>query len=173
MKPSTRRQLTRIKPKLRSGELVMSGTEDMAGLNSRELAAEIVAAFVSHNSLPVAELPALIASVEAALRGLSGHVPTASAMEKREPAVPIKKSVTPHYLICLDDGKQFQSLKRHLRTLGMTPEEYRAKWGLPESYPMVAPNYAAKRSELALKSGLGQAHRKAAAKPGRKPKASG
>jgi predicted transcriptional regulator len=153
----------------------MSGIGDTEELNSKKLAAEIVAAFVSHNSVPVTELPALIASVDAALRGLAGSAPAAAETEKREPAVPIKKSLTPDYLICLDDGKQFQSLKRHLRTLGMTPEEYRTKWGLPESYPMVAPNYAAKRSELALKSGLGQTRRKASgsgATRGRKPKAS-
>jgi predicted transcriptional regulator len=155
----------------------MSGTEDMEELNSKELAAQIVAAFVSHNSLPVAELPELIASVDTALRGLAGQVPTVAKLEKREPAAPLKKSITPDYLICLDDGKHFKSLKRHLATLGMTPDNYRAKWGLPESYPMVAPNYAAQRSALALKSGLGQARSKeaseSAATRGRKPRASG
>ncbi len=148
----------------------MSETEGAGKLNPKELVAEIVAAFVSHNSLPVAELPGLIASVDAALRGLVGSVPIAADTEKPTPAVPIKKSITPDYLICLDDGMKFQSLKRHLATLGMTPDEYRAKWGLPESYPMVAANYAAKRSELAKGMGLGQV-RKAAAKRSRKPKA--
>lgn len=136
-------------------------------LDSVELAAGIVAAFVSHNSLPMAELPALIASVEAALRGLATAA-AAPAEEKPEPAVPVKKSITPEYLICLDDGKKFQSLKRHLSALGMTPDDYRAKWGLPADYPMVAPNYAAKRSALARDMGLGK--KAPQAKRGRKPK---
>ncbi len=95
----------------------MSKTEGAGELNSKGLVAEIVAAFVSHNSIPVAELPGLIASVDTALRGLVGRVPTAAEIEKPTPAVPTKKSVTPGYLICLDDGMKFQSLKRHLRTL--------------------------------------------------------
>ncbi len=149
----------------------MSETKGAGELDSKELVAEIVAAFVSHNSLPVAELPGLIVSVDAALRGLAGSAPTAAATERPTPAVPIKKSITPDYLICLDDGMKFQSLNRHLRTLGMTPNEYRAKWGgLASDYPMVAANYAAKRSELAKGMGLGQI-RKAEAKRGRKPKA--
>ncbi len=148
----------------------MSEIEGAGELNSKELVAEIVAAFVSHNSLPVAELPGLIASVDAALRGLVGGAPTATQIEKPTSAAPIKKSITPDYLICLDDGMKFKSLKRHLRTLGMTPDEYRAKWGLASDYPMVAANYAAKRSHLAKSMGLGQV-RKAAAKAGRKPKA--
>ncbi len=147
----------------------MSQTEGAGELNSKELVAEIVAAFISHNSLPVAELPALIASVDAALRGLTGGAQTAAETEKPAPAVPIKKSITPGYLICLDDGMKFKSLKRHLKTLGMTPETYRAKWGLPGDYPMVAANYAAQRSDLAKSMGLGQT-RKAAAKRGRKSK---
>ncbi len=149
----------------------MSESEGAGELDPKELVAEIVAAFVSHNSLPVAELPGLIASVDAALRGLVGHAPTAAEAEKPTPAVPIKKSVTPDYLICLDDGMKFKSLKRHLATLGMTPDEYRAKWGLAPDYPMVAANYAAQRSNLAKSMGLGQARKTAAAKRGRKPKA--
>ncbi len=149
----------------------MSETEAAGGLDSKELVAEIVAVFVSHNSLPVAELPALIASLDTALRGLIGRAPTAAEAEKPTPAVPIKKSITPDYLVCLDDGMKFQSLKRHLRTLGMTPDEYRAKWGLASDYPMVAANYAAKRSNLAKSMGLGQVRKTAAAKRGRKPKA--
>ncbi len=105
----------------------MSETEGAGEFNSKELVAEIVAAFVSHNSLPVAELSGLIASVDEAVRGLVGRAPTATVTEKPTPAVPIKKSITPDYLICLDDGMQFKSLKRHLATLGMTPDEYRAK----------------------------------------------
>ncbi len=147
----------------------MSESEAAGELDPKELVAEIVAAFVSHNSLPVAELPGLIASADAALRGLIGRAPTAAEAEKPTPAVPIKKSITPDYLVCLDDGMKFQ--KRHLRTLGMTPDEYRAKWGLASDYPMVAANYAAKRSNLAKSMGLGQVRKTASAKRGRKPKA--
>ncbi len=150
----------------------MSEIEGAAELNLMELAAEIVAAFVSHNSLPVAELPGLIASVDTALRGLVGRAPTAEETEKPTPAVPVKKSVTPDYLICLDDGKRFKSLRRHLAVLGMTPDEYRAKWGVAADYPMVAANYAAKRSDLAKGMGLGQARKTGAARRDRKPKAS-
>lgn len=143
--------------------------------NSIELAAEIVAAFVSHNSLPAGDLPSLIASVHASLRGLSNGAPVGQPEEKREPAVSVRKSITPEYLICLDDGKKFKSLRRHLATLGMTPDQYRAKWGLPPDYPMVAPNYAAQRSELAKSMGLGQKRKRAATAKtsGRKPKAAG
>jgi predicted transcriptional regulator len=130
-----------------------------------ELAAEIVAAYVANNSLPVAELPSLIASVDAALRGLSNGAVVAQPAEKPTPAVPVRKSITPDYLICLDNGKKFQSLKRHLAKLGMTPDEYRAKWGLAPDYPMVAPNYAARRSELAKSMGLGQTRQKEAPPP--------
>ncbi len=116
-----------------------------------------MAAFVANNSLPIGELPALIYSVHAALAGVSaGGAAAAPAVEKKEPAVSIRKSITPDYLVCLDDGKKFKSLRRHLATLGMTPDEYRAKWSLGVDYPMVAPNYAAQRSELAKRSGLGQ-----------------
>jgi len=153
--------------------LITSDAAASDSIDTKELAASIVAAFVSHNSLPVAELPALIAAVDAALRGLGDGAPAAVAEEKPTPAVSIRKSLTPDYLICLDDGKQFKSLRRHLATLGMTPDEYRAKWGLPPDYPMVAPNYAAQRSTLAKSMGLGQARKKAAPAPrGRRPKAS-
>ncbi len=126
--------------------------------NSIELAADVVAAYVSHNSLPANELPALIQSVQAAFIGLAGGAvqATAPAAEVREPAVSIKKSITPDFMICLEDGKKFKSLKRHLRGLGLTPQQYRAKWGLPADYPMVAPNYAALRSEMAKGIGLGK-----------------
>ena len=87
---------------------------------------------------------------------------TAPQVEKKEPAVSIRKSITPDFLVCLDDGKKFKSLRRHLATLGMTPDQYRAKWGLPSDYPMVAPNYAAARSQLAKQSGLGQLRKNAA-----------
>lgn len=127
--------------------------------NQRDLvrmAAEIAAAYVSANPVPAQELPALIRTVHTALLDVSGV--TAVAPESAlEPAVSIKKSVTADYIICLEDGKKFKSLKRHLRTrYAMTPEEYRTKWGLPHDYPMVAPNYAKERSNLAKRMGLGQ-----------------
>lgn len=130
-----------------------------------ELIAGIVSAFVAHNSVPVSELPALIASTHAALTGLGKEV-VAAVEDKPTPAVSIKKSVTPDFLICLEDGKKFKSLKRHLNTqYGMTPDQYRAKWGLSADYPMVAPAYAQARSNLAKKMGLGQQRRKPAAAP--------
>ena len=129
--------------------------------NTIELAADIVSAFVSNNSVPVAELPALIGNVHAALTGLANGA-VEKPQEDLRPAVSIKKSVQPDYIVCLDDGRKFKSLKRHLRTTyNLTPEQYRAKWGLPASYPMVAPNYAASRSELARSMGLGARRKKA------------
>jgi predicted transcriptional regulator len=121
-----------------------------------KLTSDIVAAYVSNNPVPATELPAMIRSVHATLGGLNGGaaVETASALK---PAVPIKKSVTPEYLICLEDGKKLKMLKRYLRSrYGMTPDQYRAKWNLPADYPMVASNYAAQRSEFAKKIGLGR-----------------
>jgi predicted transcriptional regulator len=124
--------------------------------NTIELAADIVSAFVSNNSVPVADLPALIGSVHAALNQVASGSTQQPAEEPKAPAVPIKKSVQPDYIVCLDDGKRFKSLKRHLRTTyNLTPDQYRAKWGLAHDYPMVAPNYAAARSELAKQMGLG------------------
>jgi predicted transcriptional regulator len=126
-----------------------------------ELAAEIVSAFVSNNSVPVTELPALISNVHAALTNVASGSTQQPAEEPKAPAVPIKKSVQPDYIVCLDDGKRFKSLKRHLRTTyNLTPDQYRAKWGLAHDYPMVAPNYAAARSELAKQMGLGARRRK-------------
>jgi predicted transcriptional regulator len=133
-------------------------------IDPTELAAEVVAAFVSKNSLPRSELPALIEAVHASLVSLAKGEASPPPVEAREPAVSIRKSITPDYLICLDDGKKFKSLKRHLAALGLTPEQYREKWNLPYDYPMVAPNYAAVRSALAKKSGLGQTASKAASK---------
>ncbi|TPK60666.1 MucR family transcriptional regulator [Mesorhizobium sp. B2-3-3] len=119
------------------------------------IAAEIVAAYVSNNPVPMVELPKLIGDIHAALQGIG--TPVAEPVVKREPAVSIRKSVTPDYIICLEDGKKFKSLKRHLSThYNLSPEEYRAKWSLPADYPMVAPNYAAARSALAKASGLGR-----------------
>ncbi len=122
------------------------------------LSAEVVAAFVSNNSVPVADLPGLISSVHAGLVKIASGAatPATQSTEALTPAVSVKKSVTPEYLICLDDGRKFKSLKRHLAILGMTPDQYRAKWNLPSDYPMVATNYAASRSALAKKIGLGQ-----------------
>ena len=132
-------------------------TSDAEPFNPNELTADIVAAYVANNALRVADLPALIQSVQAALAQLaSGPVIAAPLEEKKEPAVSIRKSITPDYLFCLDDGKKFKSLRRHLSTLGMTPDQYRAKWSLPADYPMVAANYAAVRSEMAKRIGLGQ-----------------
>lgn len=125
-----------------------------------DLVAGIVSAFVAHNSVPTSELPALIASTHAALANL-GKEPAPAVEERAAPAVSIKKSITADYLVCLEDGKKFKSLKRHLRTAyEMSPEEYRAKWNLPADYPMVAPNYAEARSQLAKKMGLGQQRKK-------------
>ena len=125
-----------------------------------ELTAAIVSAYVSNNSVPTADLPALIGQVHSALtRVSSGHGDTSS--EPPKPAVAVKKSIAPDYIVCLEDGKKFKSLKRHLRTqYNMTPEQYREKWGLAPDYPMVAPNYAAARSHLAKQMGLGQQRRR-------------
>ena len=135
--------------------------EQQSAPNYIELAAEIVSAFVSNNSVPAAELPALISNVHDALNKITTGMAPKAEETKQAPAVPVKKSVQPDYIICLDDGKKFKSLKRHLRTVyNMTPDQYRTKWGLPPDYPMVAPNYAAARSQLAKQMGLGARRRK-------------
>ncbi|MCH2456973.1 MucR family transcriptional regulator [Henriciella marina] len=131
-----------------------TGTDKKAlGVDTLELTTEIVAAYVSNNPVQSSDLANLIRNVHDALTNLSAEdvqVPEA------KPAIPVKKSVTDDYLICLEDGKKFKSLKRHLRAkYDMTPDEYREKWGLPFDYPMVAPSYARKRSQLAKKMGLG------------------
>ena len=126
-----------------------------------EMTTDIVSAYVGNNSVSTTDLPALIQSVHRALTGVSGGAEPVEVAPK-EPAVPLKRSITPDYLICLEDGRKFKSLKRHLRTkYNMSPEEYRAKWGLPKDYPMVAPNYAKARSDLAKQMGLGQGGRAA------------
>ncbi len=118
-----------------------------------ELTTKIVAAHVSHNAIPAADLPRLIATVHETLAKLGPEEPAA----KPTPAVSIKQSVKPEYIVCLDDGKKLKMLKRHLRSAyDMSPDEYRQRWELPADYPMVAPNYAKKRSELAKKIGLGR-----------------
>jgi predicted transcriptional regulator len=124
-----------------------------------EMTARIVSAYVSANQVAPQDIPALVRTVHNTLRDLAG--PNLATPEiSQEPAISVKKSVTPDYIICLEDGKKFKSLKRHLRTrYSMTPEEYRTKWGLPHDYPMVAPNYAKARSDLAKRMGLGLARR--------------
>jgi predicted transcriptional regulator len=134
--------------------------DNMNSPNYVELAADIVSAYVSNNSVATSDLPSLISDIHSALMRISNGVVEAPS-EVLKPAVPVKKSITPDYIICLDDGKKFKSLKRHLRTqYNMTPEEYRERWNLPAEYPMVAPNYAQARSQLAKKMGLGQQRRK-------------
>lgn len=128
--------------------------------NNIELAADIVSAYVSNNSVPAGELPGLISEVYSALLRV-GAGSAATPAEPPKPAIPVKRSVTNDYIICLEDGKKFKSLKRHLRTqYGLSPEDYREKWGLPADYPMVAPNYAKARSNLAKQMGLGQQRRR-------------
>ena len=130
--------------------------EEQASLNTvdlLDLTSEIVSAYVSNNKVEVEKLPEVIGNVYASLSSIAGE----EGAEMIEPAVPIKKSVTPDYIICLEDGKKFKMLRRHLQNVyGLTPEEYRERWGLPADYPMVAPNYAEKRSGLAKQIGLGK-----------------
>lgn len=140
-------------------------TEDMKSPELLELTAEIVSAHVANNLVAQADLPHLIQDVYRALSGLGAEQ---AADEKPKPAVPVKKSVTPDYIVCLEDGKQLKILKRYLKTqYGMTPKEYRERWGLPADYPMVAPNYTRQRSELAKRIGLGTKSR-----PGFRPEMS-
>jgi predicted transcriptional regulator len=127
-----------------------------------ELTADIVAAYVSNHVVPVSDLSNLIADIHAALSNTTSPAPAPAAVEKPKPPVPIRKSIEDDYLICLEDGQKFKSLKRHLMThYNMTPEEYREKWGLPADYPMVAPAYAEARSRLAKEMGLGQRRKRA------------
>ena len=127
-----------------------------------DMTAEIVAAYVGKNPVSAEQLPSLIQQVHQALKGVAA--PADAPAAPQTPAVSIRKSLNPDYLICLEDGRRFKSLKRHLRTkYGLSPEDYRAKWGLPKDYPMVAPSYAEARSQLAKSMGLGQGGRKPAA----------
>ena len=155
-----RSQYKSVGNKIRSGEgNAMSNASDGHSSKADELikfASDIVAAYVSNNPTPISEIPGMIKSIHATLGGLvgsmGGELPTA-----QKPAIGVKKSVTPEYIVCLEDGKKLKMLKRYLRSrYGLTPEEYRSKWGLPADYPMVAPNYAAQRSEFAKKIGLGR-----------------
>ncbi|WP_108810354.1 MucR family transcriptional regulator [Sphingorhabdus sp. Alg231-15] len=135
-------------------------TEEDVALNETliTLTSDIVAAHVSNNSVAVSDLPLIINNVHGALSGLSGK---AAEQARPEPAVPIKSSIKPDYIVCLEDGKKLKMLKRHLMThYGMTPDEYRVKWGLPSNYPMVSPNYAEQRRELAKAIGLGKKKKK-------------
>mgnify|MGYP001396376260 CR=1 FL=1 len=125
-----------------------------------ELTAQIVSAYVGNNTVPSTEIANLIGQVHAALKRVSGGQ-VATPAEPVKPAVSVKRSISSDYIVCLEDGKRFKSLKRHLRTqYNITPEQYREKWGLPPDYPMVAPNYAAARSQLAKQMGLGQQRRR-------------
>ena len=134
---------------------------DAAGKNFIDLTAHIVSAYLSNNQTPPSEIPNLISQVHGALVRVSSGRSETAPLEPAKPAVSLKKSIAPDYLVCLEDGKRFKSLKRHLRTqYNMTPEQYREKWGLPADYPMVAPNYAVARSQLAKQMGLGQQQRK-------------
>ena len=138
----------------------METTEPSANADLVGLSGAIVSAYVSHNALSPGALPELLKDVHTALVGLGSQASLAKA-EAPNPAVPVRRSITPGHLVCLEDGKKFKSLKRHLRTqYEMTPEQYREKWNLPPDYPMVAPNYAAARSKLAKDMGLGQQRRR-------------
>ena len=137
-----------------------AGTEQLSSDDLMRMTAEVVAAYVKNNALPASELASIIHTVHGSLAALNGAVQQRA--EPQRPAVSVRRSVQPDYLVCQEDGKKLKMLKRHLRTTyGMSPEEYRAKWGLPPDYPMVAPNYAEQRSKFAKKIGLGR-------KPGRR-----
>ncbi len=126
-----------------------------AGNNLIDITVDIVAAYVANNSIPTDGLPSFISMVHDSLSKLQEQ-PVVEEAAPLRPAVPVRKSVTPDFIVCLEDGQKFKSLRRHLRSkYNMSPEEYRAKWGLPDDYPMVAPNYAAERSRLAKAAGLG------------------
>ena len=130
--------------------------EDFAKSELVELTAEIVSAYVSNNTVSASDVPSLIGEIHSALSRAANGQAAVVEREELRPAINVKKSVTPEYIICLEDGKKFKSLKRHLRThYNLSPEEYREKWALPHDYPRVAPNYAAARSALAKKMGLG------------------
>ena len=146
----------------------MNNTETLGTLDYVELTAEVVAAYVAHNAVQKADIPALIASVHASLAGLGSSAAPVQA-ERPVPPVSIKKSVGDDYIISMEDGRRYKSLKRHLSGRGLSPAEYREKWGLPYDYPMVAPSYARQRSELAKSMGLGRQPRRDAAPDRRAP----
>jgi len=149
--------------------MVDEGSKTVQQTDLLRMAVDIVSAYVGNNSVPANQVPDIINTVYNSLNGLNGQ-PVAGAGEPLKPAVSVRRSVTPEYIICLEDGKKLKMLKRHLRaSYGMTPDEYRTKWGLPPDYPMVAPNYAEQRSAFAKKIGLG---RKKGQKAPRRRKAS-
>ena len=134
----------------------MPDTDTIPAEELLRMTSEVAAAYISNNNLPSGQLPDVIRTIHESLAALSG-ARVAAASEPPTPAVAIKKSITPDYIVCLEDGKKLKMLKRHLRsTYNMTPDEYRHRWGLPADYPMVAPNYAAQRSDFAKKIGLGR-----------------
>ncbi|WP_409568280.1 MucR family transcriptional regulator [Methylobacterium sp. E-041] len=139
------------------GAMLVSGRDEF------EMAADLVAAFVSNNNVPVSELPALITSVHAAITGLGNGAKAETAVPEMPTPAQIRKSVTPDGMVSFEDGKTYKTMKRHLTLRGLTPESYRAKYGLPSDYPIVSAAYSAKRSELARSLSLGQLQRKAAA----------
>ncbi|ACL63250.1 MucR family transcriptional regulator [Methylobacterium nodulans] len=135
-------------------DITITAANDVESLYLIATTADIVSAFLAHNPVPVTDLPPLLTAVHASLTGLTK--PAEPKPEPLVPPVPIRKTITPDAIISLEDGQPYKTLARHLGRLGLTPEQYRAKWGLPTNYPMTAPNYAAQRSELAKKHGLGR-----------------
>ena len=152
-----------------------SGLKDQSSGTYIEVVADLVAAYVSNNAMRASDLPEFIASIHASIQSLAKGQVEAPPPAPLVPAVPVKKSLTPDHIICLEDGKKFRSLKRHLGTVyNMTPDEYRTKWGLPKDYPMVAPHYSEIRSKLAKDIGLGQPRTEDTAQAnGEKPKRAG
>jgi len=149
-------------------DMAETAAPKMAEEELLRMTADVVAAYVSNNTLPTAQLAEVINAVYSSLRGLEGQVAEPSP-EPAKPAVPVRKSITPDYLICLEDGKKLKMLKRHLRsTYNMTPDEYRVRWGLAPDYPMVAPSYAEQRSAFAKKIGLGRGAARQSAATGAK-----
>jgi predicted transcriptional regulator len=148
-----------LNPVNKTGQTKMTASDEQSELIA--LTADIVSAYVSNNTIPAGDLPGLVRDVYGAMTRLDS-APAPIAQEPSKPAVSPKKSITAEYLICLEDGKKFKSLKRHLRTMyNLSPEQYREKWNLPADYPMVAPNYAEARSRLAKEMGLGQKRKRA------------
>jgi predicted transcriptional regulator len=147
-------------------EHVEAGSKAIDTIN---FASTIVAAYVSRNSIPASELPNLVKSVHETIVGLTGGHAEQSGMASQKPAVPVKRSITPDYIVCLEDGKKLKMLKRYLRSnYELSPEQYRAKWGLPRDYPMVAPNYSSQRSQFAKNIGLGRTKKTPASSKRRK-----
>ena len=144
-----------------SGELAIHAENKNDAAELMQLTADIVASHVSNNAVPVTDLPVLIRQVYESLATLGKPAAAEPQPERPTPAVPVRRSVTPEYIVCLEDGKKLKMLKRHLKTAyNMTPEQYRERWGLAADYPMVAPNYAEQRRELAKKIGLGTTRRR-------------